>query len=89
MTETVLWTDTVKVYREEANFDRACNQAFGLAFNQIGLDEDGGAELAGWDRASCRVAVSFSGYGASIGMDGPTYVYEFDATAIKFTGEGE
>jgi hypothetical protein len=89
MTETILWQGIFRVCREQANFDRACNQAFELAFNQIGLDEDGGAELAGWDRASCRVAVSFSGYGASIGMDGPTYVYEFKAMAVKFTGEGE
>lgn len=74
----------VTVTRQEANFDRACDEAYDRAVLVFGIDDCGhSAKVKGWDRSSCYVVVTFTSYCQTGGMGGDSYTYEFQAEARR------
>jgi hypothetical protein len=80
--------DSIQVYahRQEANFDRACDEAFKSALCLFGIDEDGDStRVAGWKRYSCRVDIAFNKY-VRMGCE---HCYSFTATTVKVVEDEE
>lgn len=51
------------IYRQEANFDRACDAAYQMALMRFGVDEDGHSDrVEGWERTHCAINVKFLSY---------------------------
>jgi len=70
--------------RKEANFDRACEEAYRYALMVFGIDDSGHSQkLKGWDRSSCCIKVTFLSYSQVGSMGGHDYNYEFLIEAIK------
>lgn len=84
MNETVLKTEEVVVVRQEASFDRACDEGYSRAVTMLGVDDDGHAKrVKGWERSSCFVRVVFESYTHTGSMGGHEHVYVFRAEAVK------
>lgn len=72
----------VIITRSEANFDKACELAYGRALYEFDIDHDGHSKsLKSWERSCCSIEVSFKNY---IGTANHHH-YIFMASAIKET----
>ena len=80
MSEVVLAKREINVNRNEANFDRACDEAHRLACIQFGLDDDGYSYIVkDWERSNCLIQVCFKSYRHATSC----HTYTFIAEAIK------
>ncbi len=53
----------IVIIRQEANFDRACDQAHRQAIAYFGIDEDGySAYVENWERSECCIKIDFKEY---------------------------
>ena len=69
-----------EVWRDEANFDRACDMAWRLTINKFGIDEDGhSSRVEGYERSTCTPFMAFAGY-VRIGA---SHLYTFDVWIDK------
>lgn len=70
----------VTAERTEANFDRACDEAYSLAIRLFGISEDGHSQrVLGWERFRCWIELTFDVYQRV----GNTHFYTFRAYARK------
>lgn len=76
MTERPL-TDTklVRVIRDDANFDRACDAARSLAL--------GYWDIPNWQRSTDSIRILFLHYNLHCGMGGDTHEYAFNTWAVR------
>ena len=57
------------VHRSEANFDRACDEAYRLAVMMFGIDENGrSGRVDGWESSTCWIDLEFVRYIRSGGV---------------------
>jgi len=74
----------VVVWRENPNFDRACEQALRMAVSAFGIDEAGHArQVPGHDRSRDSIRIEFKRYRQSDGMHGQEYQYTFEARMVR------
>ena len=60
---TKLHREHFRVERQEADFDRACDEAWRRYMSIIGMDDDGYAtRVDGWERSRDEISVQFVGY---------------------------
>lgn len=71
----------VTVCRQEPNFDRACDTAYGLALTEFGADLDGYLNSVDHPNRYLTLNVEFRSHRKTGGMTGQTDVYEFEAWA--------
>lgn len=84
MTGQILKSERIVITRQESNFDRACEAAYGRAVATLGIDDDGHAQnVKGWERSSCYIRVVFEHYEHTGSMSGQTYTYVFRCEAVK------
>lgn len=70
----------ITITRFEANFDRACDEAYRLAVSMFGINEDGHSErIKDWERSRCWIQLDFVSYIRS----GQEHCYTFFATPKK------
>jgi len=63
-----------RITRQEANFDRACDEVHQYAIWYFGIDEDGHSnKLPDWER-NCRIEIEFTKYISSYTRVGSTHV---------------
>lgn len=56
-------SELVVITRSEANFDRACDEAYKYALQCFGIDQDGHSKLInGWERSQCCIEIKFREY---------------------------
>lgn len=72
-------TITVHVYREEANFDKACEMSYRMALHDLRIGEDGYAR-GSTDLTRFRIEVRFVGYTCTAPDE---HNYEFTATVTN------
>ena len=76
-------THYIFISRTEANFDRACDEAYKSALIRFGIDEYGHSNcIEEWERNSCLIEVTFNNY---VRM-GNNHRYQFSAIALKSDG---
>jgi hypothetical protein len=76
--------EEIVVTRREANFDRACDEAYCQAVAYFGIDEDGHSDrVKDWERSDCWLEVEFSKY-TRVGQD---HCYKFLLHAEKHDPE--
>ena len=87
MDKEVLHTGEISIFRKEADFDRACDEARRtIVSNQI--DEYGHAKhIPDWHRSDCSIEIEFSNYYCSCGYVGVEHYYEFTWKALKHKDE--
>lgn len=74
----------VLITRSEANFDRACDEAYRYAIVYFEIDESGySTRIRDWERCDCWIEVEFVNYV----RQGTSHHYKFKAAAKK--GEGD
>ena len=79
------WTIELRISRQEANFDRACDEAYRQAVSQFEIDEGGhSTRIRDWERSRCWIELRFLSY-IRIGS---SHCYIFEATTAK-ASEGE
>lgn len=84
MAEKILKSEKIVITRREANFDRACDEAYQRAVAMLGIDEDGHANrVKGWERSSCCIRVVFEKYEHIGSMVGHEHNYYFRGEAVK------
>lgn len=72
----------VTVQRTEANFDRACDEAYRSFLSVFGIDDDGRSKwIKGWERSSCHIEMTFTNYKRT----GSQHLYDFVGYAVKET----
>lgn len=72
--------EEIRIFRQEAGFDRACEDAYTRALIRFGMDEDGYAtRVDGWERTTCSIRLCFTGYA----MHDSNHVYSFLAWVSK------
>lgn len=74
---------TVRVFRDEPDFDRACDSAYQLALSKFGADRDGYLTAIDHPGRDLTLVVKFKSYRKEGDMHGQTDIYEFDAWASK------
>jgi len=79
----ILKSEQIFITRKEANFDRACDEAYTMAAHLLGMTENGHSTIKGWDRSSCSIRVKFVRYEHTGSMVGHTYTYVFLGEAVK------
>lgn len=68
------------VFREEANFDRACDTAFRMARSCFGISPEGhSTKFPKFARSRDSIRLRFIKYQALGGMGGVDHLYEFEA----------
>jgi hypothetical protein len=77
-----LKSEEVFVIRQEANFDKACDEAYDKAISILKIDEDGHSSIPIWHRSSCFVIVSFQEYLHTGSMGSHEHKYIFLVEAI-------
>lgn len=71
----------IQVSRQESNFDRACDAAYGQALMYFEIDEDGHSRrVKDWDRSCCWIEVEFNRY---VRIGGNDHCYVFIAKTVK------
>ena len=76
------------VFRNEANFDRACDEARTHANITFGCNEDGHLKnVTGSDRSKDSVVIEFVSYRVSVGMSGHCHQYRFSTFVDRYIDE--
>lgn len=76
----VLAHKEIFVTRREANFDRACDEAYSQAIELLGINEDGhSSQVKGWERSNCCIRITFVRYQCL----GSTHTYTFCGDAVQ------
>lgn len=71
---------SVVVYRNESNFDKACDMAVRIAVGMFGIDEAGHIHhVEGADRSRSYLVLEFRTVRISASMGGWGFDYQFDA----------
>lgn len=66
------------VQRQDANFDRACDHANGMALVIFGIDEDGhSTKYPEYERSRDSIHVLFKSYKCMLGMTGADHIYTY------------
>lgn len=79
----ILKSEEIYITRKEANFDRACDEAYNSTVSLLGIDDDGHASVKGWIRSSCHVRIQFVRYEYVGSMAGHEHTYVFLGQAVK------
>lgn len=71
------------VSREDANFDRACDNAWAAALSLFGVDTDGYFMAISPARRDVILCVKFDSYRLCSSMGGPRHTYYFTAKVVS------
>ncbi len=86
MAEVIHTKRQCDIIRSEANFDRACDEAYDLAIALLGIDEDWDTtRVKGWCAKRSTIRIEFHGYYRTPGE----HVYKFTVTAFSNTEEDD